>query len=332
MPRSQLTALPSVTNLGIDVHRPVAVVCGHGNSSRIATAFLRAHGVEAYSMHGGMAAWETVYLPRILAATPTIERTVQLDRVGKGALSYVLVSEGEALVIDPGRHLDAYETLVRDLGARPVAVLDTHVHADYLSGGPALAARWRVPYRVHAADARSPYDETPARFAFEEVREGQPITFGRAALRPVHTPGHTLGSTTLISDDGLAFTGDFVFVQSVGRPDLGGQAPHWTKLLWTSLERARREWSGELLILPAHYASEVERRADRTVAARWDAVLATNPALALTQERDFLRWAGEHAAPPPDAYRTIKLANLGLVTLSEADAETMESGPNVCAI
>ena len=145
-------------------------------------------------------------------------------------------------------------------------------------------------------------------------------------------PGHTLGSIALLADDGLALTGDFLFVKSVGRPDLAGRSDSWAKLLWQSLERARETWPGDLLVLPAHYASEDERRADRAVAARFDVISATNTAAAIQDERIFLQWIADHATNFPDAYRTIKEANLGLVELTDADAEVLESGPNQCAI
>ncbi len=119
---------------------------------------------------------------------------------------------------------------------------------------------------------------------------------------------------------------------AVGRPDLGGQSDAWTARLWDSLERVRREWSGDLLVLPAHYASENERRADRIVAARFDVIAATNEAVAIQDPHAFLTWVTAHSTAPPDAYRTIKLANLGLVDVTDAEAETLEVGPNVCAI
>ena len=106
LPASQMYELRDLEPLRLDPRHPVAVICGHGNSSKRATSFLRAKGFEAYSMTGGMAAWETVYLPRFLTPTPSLQHVVQLDRVGKGALSYVLVSEGDAVVVDPGRHLE----------------------------------------------------------------------------------------------------------------------------------------------------------------------------------------------------------------------------------
>src|SRR5256712_472340 len=221
VPASEIYRLSSLEPLHLDRAQPVAVICGHGNSSRQATQYLRDKGFEAFSVTGGMAAWETVHLPRALSPTPTLQHVIQLDRVGKVAL---------------------------------------------------------------------------------------------------------------IADDALALTGDFLFVQSVGRPDLGGQGAAWAELLWKSLERARREWPGELLVLPAHYGSEQERRADRTVAARFDVVAATNEAAAMQDRAAFLRWIADHTTTPPDSYRTIKLANLGLLELSDVDAELVEFGPNQCAV
>lgn len=332
MPNSQLFKLSDLSDLALDATRPVAVICGHGNSSKQATAFLRERGYQAFSVSGGMAAWETVYVARRLSPTPSLSHVIQVDRIGKGALSYVLMSDGDAVLVDPGRHLDRYDALFNELGASPAAVVDTHVHADYLSGARAAATRWKIPYFLHPDDAVSPYDGRPGKLAFQPLSDGDTIVFGRATLRAVHVPGHTLGSIALIADEGLALTGDFLFVQSIGRPDLAGRADAWAKLLWKSLERVRQSWAGDLLILPAHYATESERRADRAIAARFDVVAATNTVAAIQDERTFLKWIADHTSPFPDVYRTIKEANLGLVDFSDADAEILESGPNQCAI
>ncbi|MGH7606888.1 MAG: MBL fold metallo-hydrolase, partial [Gemmatimonadales bacterium] len=331
-PNSRIFALPSLEELRLDPAQPVAVICGHGNSSKQTTALLREHGYDAYSVAGGMAAWETVYVARRLSPTPSLTHVVQLDRVGKGALSYVLVSEGDAVVVDPGRHVARYEALLAELNVTAAAVVDTHLHADYLSGAREAAERWAVPYFLHADDAISPYDGTPGRIAYQPLADGDTIAFGRATLRAVHVPGHTLGSVALMADDGLVCTGDFIFVQSLGRPDLAGRTASWAKLLWQSLERARRAWPGDFMVLPAHYGGEVERRADRTVAARFDVICATNAAVAIQDERAFLEWISAHETPPPDAYRAIKEANLGLAELTESEAAVLESGPNQCAV
>jgi len=332
LPASEMYRLATLEPLRLDRAAPVAVICGHGNSSKRATTFLRERGFDAYSVAGGMAAWDTLYLPRPLSPTPSLEHVIQLDRVGKGALSYVLVSDGDAIVVDPGRHVERYDALLRDLCATPAAVVDTHMHADYLSGAAAAAAQWHVPYFLHPDDACSPYDGAAGRIAYQALTEGDTIAFGRATLRAMHVPGHTLGSIALIAADALALTGDFVFVHSVGRPDLGGQGETWTARLWDSLERARREWPGDLLVMPAHYAAERERRADRSVAARFDVIAATNEAVAIRDAATFRAWVARHTTTPPESYRTIKLANLGLVDVSDSDAEVLEFGANQCAV
>ncbi len=332
LPASRLYDLASLDPLELDRSHQVLVICGHGNSSAQAAEFLRQRGFDARSVTGGMAAWEAVYLPRRLSPTRALEHVVQLDRVGKGALSYILVSDGDAVVVDPGRHVERYETVLEQLRATPAAVIDTHMHADYLSGARAAARRWRAPYFLHPDDARSPYDGVEGRFTYEPLRAGDTIACGRATIRAEHVPGHTLGSLALIADGSLALTGDFLFVQSVGRPDLGGAATAWGRQLWHSLEDARRRWPGELLVLPAHYASELERRADRSVGARLDVIRATNAAAGVADEATFLRLLSEHETPPPESYRTIKLANLGLVELSDADSEAVEIGANQCAV
>src|SRR5207237_8221780 len=112
--------------------------------------------------------------------------------------------------------------------------------------------------------------------------------------------------------------GGLLVAPSVGPRDLGRHAAAGAARLWDSLERVRRAWAGDLLILPAHYASETERRADRSVAARFDVIAATNEAVLIEERRAFLKWVSDHTSTPPEAYRTIKLANLGLVDVAEA--------------
>ncbi len=265
LPASAMYQLPTLESLRLDATAPVAVICGHGNSSQQATQYLRERGFDAFSVAGGMAAWDTVYLPRRLSPTAALQHVVQLDRVGKGALSYVLVSDRDALVVDPGRHLEPYETLLRALDATPAAVIDTHMHADYLSGARTAARRWQVPYFLHPDDARSPYDGAEGRVEYQPLGDGDTIAFGRATLVAAHVPGHTLGT-------------------------------------------------------------------DRSVAARFDVIAATNEAVLIEERRAFLKWVSDHTSTPPEAYRTIKLANLGLVDVAEADAEILEFGPNACAI
>ncbi len=332
VPGSRLMAMPDPSSTGLPRGTPVVVVCGHGNSSRVVSAHLNARGFRAASLAGGMRAWMELVVPRELAAPAGAARLVQLDRIGKGALGYVLVSAGEAVVIDPPRHLEVIRSVLRDAAARLVAVADTHAHADYVSGGPALARAAGVPYFLHPADARYPFDGTPARLDFTPAEDGREIALGGVRLRVEHAPGHTAGSVCYRLGDDVVFTGDFVFVRSMGRPDLGGKAEEWTAALWRSLERARSAWPGSLRVLPGHLADAAERNPDRTVGCRVDALAAANVPFAMTGRDPFTRWVLDRTGEFPEAYRRIKAINLGLESPGEEELEGLEAGMNRCAL
>ncbi len=332
VPGSRVLASDDPAALGLAPGVPVVVACGHGNSSRRVVAHLEALGCAARSLRGGMAAWMALLVPRELEAPPGLDRLLQIDRPGKGALGYLLVSDGQALAVDPPRDASVHLDAAHDADARLIGVLDTHVHADYVSGGPRLARLLGVPYHLHPADAVYPYDGTPGRVAIRPLEDGDTLAVGRCRLRVQHTPGHTEGSVCLLAGDDLALTGDLIFVASVGRPDLAGKTREWTAALWESLAAAKREWSPGALVLPAHYADESERRADRTVAAPFGELLVRNAGLAFEEREAFARWVEERAGEFPAAYRRIKAVNVGLAEVDEREAEELEVGRNECAL
>ena len=213
-----------------------------------------------------------------------------------------------------------------------IGVADTHAHADYISGGPGLARDLGVPYYLHPEDAVYPYDGTPGKIEFEAAEEGRAIRVGRAEVKTVHTPGHTEGSVCYLLGDHVAFTGDFVFVNSVGRPDLGGKAEEWTQVLWRSLERVRKEWPHRIRIYPAHYSSAFERNADHSIGLAFEELFLTNSSLAIDDRDRFSEWVSSKTGSFPDAYRRIKGINVGLENPSEADMDELDAGRNQCAL
>jgi glyoxylase-like metal-dependent hydrolase (beta-lactamase superfamily II) len=329
---SRLLALPDPAAAGLDPELPVTVVCARGLSSQRATAFLNDHGYRARSLRGGMAGWMLALVPRPLAPPPGFDRLVQFDRVGKGALGYLLISGDAAIAIDPSRNAAPLLAAAEEAGARLVAVADTHVHADYLSGGPGLARHLGVPYYLHPADAVYPYDGTPGKVEFSPLAEGQRIQVGHGELEVRHTPGHTEGSVTYVAGGRAAFTGDFLFIRSVGRPDLAGKTEAWTDELFGSLERARREWDPDLVVYPAHYASAAERRADHAVGARFGELRLGNEPLGIEDRDAFRRWVLSRQTKFPETYPIIKAVNVGLRQVDAAQAEELEAGKNECAV
>jgi len=175
---------------------------------------------------------------------------------------------GEAIVIDPGQGLDPYLAFAEREGLRITAVTETHIHADYLSGSRALAARTGAQLFLT--------DEGPADWKYEFandsnvtlVRHGDKIMIGNLRLDVWHTPGHTpehisfvLTDTPASQDPVAAFTGDFIFIGDVGRPDLLERAAGFegtmeagAKVLFESLRSFLAAMPDDLLIFPAHGA------------------------------------------------------------------------------
>lgn len=317
---------------GLDPDTPVAVVCGHGNSSQPVTHYLRMAGWSARSLKGGVSAWMSLLRRRVLAPPSGVDRFIQFDRVGKGSLGYLIVSDEEALAVDPSRGWTAWREAAREAGASLVGAVDTHVHADFVSGSPELSRELGVPYHLHPADAVYPYDGTPGRLEFEAIEHGDVIEVGRARVRVDHTPGHTEGSVSLHIADDAVLTGDFLFVSSIGRPDLAGRTEEWTGDLWESLVRARESWPGEVVVYPAHYASDAERNADLSIGRPLADLLASNPTLCIGTEEEFRRIVRQGVSTPPDVYRTIKAINVGLRETTPEEAQVLEAGKNECAL
>jgi len=307
-------------------------VCGRGNSSKQVAAHLNELGYRAQSMTGGMAAWGDALVPRHLTPPPGFDHLVQFDRIAKGALGYLLAAGGEAWIVDPPRKPQAFFDVARDLGVKVVAVADTHAHADYISGGPAISKRMGIPYYLHPSDAILPYDGSPATIAFTPVEEGQTLRLGGREIVIEHTPGHTEGSVWYRMGDDAVFTGDLIFIRSVGRPDLGGKLDEWTPILWKSVSRSLAGWAPAIRVMPAHYASDAERESDRSVARPLARVREGNEPLQLRSETEFVAWVKKKVGSSPDAYRKIKAINLGLLQVWDMEAQELESGKNECAL
>ncbi len=225
---------------------PVVTVCGAGNSSMIAAEQLRARGFEAYSLEGGMKAWSMAWNAAEVSVAGTEARIVQARRTGKGCLSYLIGSEGEAAVVDAALDPKVYLNLADSRGWKVTRVLDTHVHADHLSRSKTLAEM--------AGAALYLPEEAPVSYPHSSVGDGEAIEVGRSRLEALRTPGHTIESTCYLLDGRALFTGDTLFLFSVGRPDLEAtpeQAKEKARALYRSLQRLLNLPSGTL-VLPGH--------------------------------------------------------------------------------
>jgi glyoxylase-like metal-dependent hydrolase (beta-lactamase superfamily II)/rhodanese-related sulfurtransferase len=308
--------------------RDVTVVCAKGGSSAFVASILAQHGIQARNLQGGMIAWGDLHITARVPSPPASKFSLfQVKRVGKRCLSYVIVSHGQAMVIDPSRHIDRYSSLVHAQHAQPARVLDTHLHADHVSGGPRLARICAIPYHIRLDDAAG------AQFPYQSLEDGAYLTLGSSVVEiiAIHTPGHTPGSTSLLVDDKYLLTGDTLFVNSIGRPDLGDKAEEWAHLLYRTLFERIVCLPDDVIILPAHYSASTEMRRDGTVATTIGEARMHNPVFRSRTEQEFLEYVLGHLPAQPRVYQEIRRANLGRIVLDEEHASEAELGPNQCA-
>ena len=197
-----------------------------------------------------------------------------------------------------------------------------------MSGGPALARDAGVGY--HA----SPRDFEGGTVPVEGLVDGQPVQIGRLEVLPIvplGTPGHTPGSTSLLVADALLLTGDTLFVDDVGRPDLGGQAAAWARDLYRTLHERLQPLRDAIVVLPAHASTLATSGPLGAVAGTLGALRQRNPAMRLDLDA-FVREAEHAAGSAPAEYARIRAINLGRETAAEAELTELELGKNQCAL
>jgi glyoxylase-like metal-dependent hydrolase (beta-lactamase superfamily II) len=313
----------ALADLTIPGDRPVVTVCNAGRVSQTAADVLASRGFDARSLAGGMKAWSLAWNAADIPLADASVRVVQVRRTGKGCLSYIVASQGDAAVIDPSVMPDVYLEIARQNGWSIRYALDTHVHADHLSRARELA-------KVTEAVVLLP-PQNRARFAFRPIGHGEQIRVGNATLRALHTPGHTNESTSYLLNGAAVFTGDTLFTNGVGRPDLLADrdaARARARLLFASLEQLRT-LPPEIVVLPAH-ASEPIAFDGRPVAAPIR-VVAEWLAGWLTSESAFVDRVTSNLPPtPPNFIRIVDLNEAG--DLPTGDPAELEAGANRCAV
>jgi glyoxylase-like metal-dependent hydrolase (beta-lactamase superfamily II) len=166
-------------------------------------------------------------------------------------------SLGKCAVVDAHEEdADAYAAFAASKGMRITHVIDTHVHADHRSGGPALAEKVAAPYCLHAS--------ANVALPFEPLVDGQAIGLGNTRAKVLHTPGHTPESICLVvtdlrrgADPWFVLTGDTLFVGAVGRPDLPGRARENAGELHDSIHAKLLTLPGDLEVYPAHFSGSL---------------------------------------------------------------------------
>ena len=321
--RLKADAPDALDGLALAATNTVVTVCAAGRMSLRAAALLRGRGINAISLAGGMQAWSFAWNSANVPLADSVAQVIQVRRTGKGCLSYLIGHGDEALVVDPSLDPDVYLSLARERGWHIRQVFDTHVHADHLSRARALAQHAGATLRVPAQD-RLGYPFTP-------LRDGDTIAVGAARLTALATPGHTGESMCYLLDECTLFSGDTLFLVSVGRPDLeagAGEAQRRARLLFQSLQRLFT-LAPDTTILPGHASQPIAFDAVPLQAPLREVRAAIS--LPLDDENAFANaLLARIPATPPNYLRIVELNERGV--LPDGDLTDLEAGANRCAV
>lgn len=305
------------------------VICGQGNGSELVAEEFEELGRRTRSLVGGTDAWNRLLVPMEIHGLPGEVRVWQFQRPAKACLSYVVGVPGRhCIIIDPTRQPQAYLHLAEEHGMTVSHVVDTHVHADHISGGPALAAELGVEYHLPPEDCGGivPFPNRP-------LKDGDLLDLGAGEgvrVMSMHLPGHTPGTIALLVSDKVLLVGDTVFVRGLGRPDLTGQAEELARDLFRSVHERLRPLDPQTIVAPAHWSSAEEINSEGLVVTTLDDVFTAT----LLNEKAMEKFVEEIVASlpaAPDTYDTIRLVNAGQMTPPEDEIDILDVGRNQCA-
>ena len=307
----------------------IRIVCAKEGSAKFVGEILVNHGWEdvAY-LEAGIKSWGNLLAPRLITDGNGYE-LYQFIRPGKASCSYGLLYGGEMVLFDPSRNVDFYEKFARDHGSEIVKSFETHLQADYISGSQRLSESTGAVVNGHELDFQG------ATFAYTPVSDGDIFTFSHAGgpeIKAVHMPGHTPGSTSYLIDNRYLVSGDAIFVLSIGRPDLGGKAVEWAKMLFQTMSSKIANLDDDVVILPGHYMDWSELNADGVFADRLGSIKKRNAAIyGIQNESEFIQFIQDNMRTQPEVYAEIRKVNAGLLQVDEDEQNIMDLGKNECA-
>lgn len=305
----------------------IVVVCAKGGSSMMVAEQLADRGYRVSSLEEGMLEWSQFYTTVTIVENTDL-KLIQFNRLAKGCLSYMVISQGQALVVDASRHIDEYLNVAKAQNAEIAHVMDTHLHADHVSGGHELAKRTGATYYISSSEMQG------SPLSYEALEQHGNIGFGSVNVKvmAIPTPGHTPGSASLLINDQYLLSGDTIFVGGLGRPDLGGHAREWAQSLYETVFQTIATLKDDVLVLPTHFADIQEINSGGYVGATLGEIRKSNEIMRTEDIEKFTeRVAGTVGATPPN-YEEIVDINRGVSDVSVERATELEIGPNRCAV
>jgi len=304
----------------------VITVCRTGVRSLHAVNELQGTGLSVKSLRGGIVAWSNTYVTSELQV-PNSEscKVIQIRRLSKGCTSYLIGEGKECVVVDPSSKIEEYVRTARREGFQITHVIDTHKHADHISGAKQLAST--TGSQLHL----SPLDG----YCFEEYRplvDATTIGFENDHVRivAIHTPGHTRGSMSLLMNGCILMSGDTLFLDSIGRPDLQGSVEESAKQLYRTCQKLFDELDSEAMVLPAHFSPDTDLMSTVPITAPISLIEARIGRTKLSDPKSVTGLVCN--LPKPANYETILSINAGRDNVEQSIVDLLEEGHNRCAL
>ncbi len=307
--------------------KPVRVICASEGSAKFVAEILENNGfADVGYLEGGIKSWGNLLVPVLLNPDETFAM-YQFIRPGKASCSYGLACNGELMLFDPSRNVDFYEEFAKEKGLKILCSCETHLQADYIAGSRILQQTMGIEVFANASDF------SEAQFPYTRLIDGQNLSFSTEGPQVTvkFTPGHTPGSTSFIIDNRFMITGDTVFLQSVGRPDLGGKVDEWSDILFGTL-RNIQQLDHSMYVLPGHYISWKEANPQLAFTAPLEEAIEHNQHIfGIDNEAEFLTFIKANMRDQPKEYATIRKINANLEHVDDDKAEELDLGKNECA-
>jgi glyoxylase-like metal-dependent hydrolase (beta-lactamase superfamily II)/rhodanese-related sulfurtransferase len=311
----------ALQGLHLDKTLPVVIICAGGKTSMIAADLLQKQGFEAYSLQGGMKGWSLSWNTAKISF-PDFE-VIQFRRTGKGCLSYFIASNSEAIVVDASLPVEAYQEALQKNKLILKHVIETHIHADHLSRAKQLAESNKAPLHLPAPN-KVTFDFTP-------VKDSTVFQIGNISVKAIQTPGHTVESTSYLIDNKVLLSGDTLFINGVGRPDLkanNDEAMQKSKMLFRSLQKLL-DLDENIIVLPAHTSQPVDF--DNTPIQATIGSIRHNVAMLKLSEEEFVNTILQRIPPTPANYLSIVEKKIK-GDFSDINPVDLEGGANRCAV
>lgn len=306
----------------------VRIVCAKEGSARYVGEILVNHGFkDVRYLEGGIKTWGNMLAPKLVASDDGY-KLFQFIRPGKASCSYGLISNDEMVLFDPSRNVDFYQNFAEKNGATITRTFETHLQADYISGSKQIAADSGAHILGHENDFKY------AAFKYQKITDDQVYAFSKGGpeIKALHMPGHTPGSTSYLIDNKYLISGDTVFILSIGRPDLGGKAEEWSKLLYHTLKTKIAKLEDDLVILPGHYMDWSEADPSQIFSDTLGNIKNKNSDIySMSTETEFIGFIKDNMRLQPEVYAEIRKVNAGLLEVDAEKQEIMDLGKNECA-